>query len=324
MANRSDNVKDCPHADQWLHDHPDVAENLGRIVEFMSRRYAGNSKGYINRNEKFVEYRFSPVEGERQFGFAQLLARQKHVVVRFFTPRLRKRGPGIPKMLKGATADQINYTLDFQVTAETDLDHLDAFLRTTVTFSGKGKSSTGKRTAAPAQPTAPANTSRRAKPLSAAEAIAQADTLAQQERAKPIGPEEDARVQELRTVFLRRGQAKFRKALLKAYEKQCAITGCAMEDVLEAAHIKPYKGEATHRVDNGLLLRADIHTLFDLGLLWINSRRQVEVARELRGTEYWSLHLTSLRSPKDPALQPHANHLKDHAAYAKELRAARR
>lgn len=67
----------------------------------------------------------------------------------------------------------------------------------------------------------------------------------------------------------RRGQTKFREALLEKYKK-CVVTGCDVTDVLEAAHIEPYADGGDPTVQNGLLLRSDIHTLFDLDLLGIN------------------------------------------------------
>lgn len=81
-------------------------------------------------------------------------------------------------------------------------------------------------------------------------------------------------------IARRRGQKKFRAALLTKFGK-CIITGSKCEAVLEACHIKPYAETRQHEVDNGLLLRSDIHTLFDLGLvainpktmtIWVNSR----------------------------------------------------
>src|SRR5205823_2979542 len=65
----------------------------------------------------------------------------------------------------------------------------------------------------------------------------------------------------------RQGQFAFRAALIEAYGGRCAMTGCDILEVLEAAHIVPYRGPSTNAVSNGLLLRADIHTLFDLGLI---------------------------------------------------------
>lgn len=79
----------------------------------------------------------------------------------------------------------------------------------------------------------------------------------------------DARERTLASIVRRRGQPRFRKQLLKAYQGRCAVTGCTLEPILEAAHIHPYLGDETNVVSNGLLLRTDVHTLFDLGLLWI-------------------------------------------------------
>ncbi len=53
------------------------------------------------------------------------------------------------------------------------------------------------------------------------------------------------------------------------YEHRCVVTGCTVIAVLEAAHIRPYRRPEDNDVKNGLLLRADIHTLFDLNLLGI-------------------------------------------------------
>jgi len=77
--------------------------------------------------------------------------------------------------------------------------------------------------------------------------------------------ERDARLRMLRSITLRQGQPAFRQSLLKAYEATCAISGCRVIATLEAAHILPYHGVQTNYVENGILLRADIHTLFDLG-----------------------------------------------------------
>lgn len=75
---------------------------------------------------------------------------------------------------------------------------------------------------------------------------------------------EDARERVLASIVQRKGQSAFRKQLLEAYNGKCCITKCDVEIALEAAHISPYNGCETNHVSNGLLLRADIHTLFDL------------------------------------------------------------
>ena len=83
----------------------------------------------------------------------------------------------------------------------------------------------------------------------------------------------------------------FRDALRTAYNDRCAITGCSILHVLEAAHIYPYRGPDTNKVTNGLLLRADVHTLFDCHLLTIDSATMtVLVAPHLRDSEYGEFH----------------------------------
>lgn len=130
----------------------------------------------------------------------------------------------------------------------------------------------------------------------------------------PIVSEHDARQRQLRAVAIRRGQRKFRQQLLEAYGAQCAITGCSAIEVLEAAHIVAYRGDETNRTDNGLLLRADVHTLFDLGLIWIDERYHVHVTAALRGTEYEAFEGRPLNLPAKQHLRPHRSHL---AAQAK-------
>ncbi len=78
-----------------------------------------------------------------------------------------------------------------------------------------------------------------------------------------------------RLVSIRQGQSAFREALLTAYRSQCALTGCRVEAVLQAAHIMPFRGDHTNHINNGLLLRADIHTLFDLGIIKIDREYRV-------------------------------------------------
>jgi len=112
----------------------------------------------------------------------------------------------------------------------------------------------------------------------------------------------DERERALRAIRIRRGQATFRAALMAAYGRRCAITGCAVEDVLEAAHIHPYSGRLTNHVSNGLLLRADIHTLFDCWLIAIEpTSRTVVVASALDGSSYAKLGGRKLRATMDPS-----------------------
>jgi hypothetical protein len=81
--------------------------------------------------------------------------------------------------------------------------------------------------------------------------------------------EEDTRENINRSIKMRRGQKEFRRHLRTRYGDMCLISGCSLVDLLEAAHIRPYRGTQYNHVKNGLLLRADLHTLFDLDLLGI-------------------------------------------------------
>jgi hypothetical protein len=80
----------------------------------------------------------------------------------------------------------------------------------------------------------------------------------------------EARRRVLREVNLRRGQPQFRNRLILRYGNACQISRCAFPGLVEAAHIAPYARTSENGVHNGLLLRSDLHTLFDLGLLAIN------------------------------------------------------
>ena len=89
------------------------------------------------------------------------------------------------------------------------------------------------------------------------------------------------------SIVRRRGQPGFRRALIEAYRGKCAVSGCDAEAALEACHIRPYMGPKSNALSNGLLLRADLHTLFDFGLLAINTASMTAVvAPELEGTTY--------------------------------------
>jgi len=127
----------------------------------------------------------------------------------------------------------------------------------------------------------------------------------------------DARERILTSIIRRRGQPKFRHALLEAYDGKCAITGCEAEDALEAAHITPYLGTETNRAANGLLLRADVHILFDMGLITVDtSNMTLLVSPDLQHTEYHILAGKHLRFPDNPSLAPNTEALNRHRSWA--------
>lgn len=127
----------------------------------------------------------------------------------------------------------------------------------------------------------------------------------------------DSRTRAYAAIVLRRGQAAFRKSLIEAYEGKCAVTGCDFVEALEAAHITPYRGEHTDVVTNGLLLRADIHTLFDLGHIAIDPETMsVLVSPALGGSMYRELTGRKLSVPRVPAQRPNREALQRHRQYA--------
>lgn len=96
-------------------------------------------------------------------------------------------------------------------------------------------------------------------------------SLVDDEPADPFVPnDEDRRKTVLRQLKMRRGQSKFREQLVDRYGGRCLVSGCSLLVLIEAAHISPYRGDDDNHPENGLLLRPDIHTLFDLDLLGIH------------------------------------------------------
>ncbi|WP_170221933.1 HNH endonuclease [Yimella lutea] len=123
----------------------------------------------------------------------------------------------------------------------------------------------------------------------------------------------DNRIRVPADVVRRQGSGKFRADAVRAYGERCAVTGTDVLPILEAAHIMEYKGPHTNVVTNALLLRSDIHTLFDLHLLTIGPEHRVHLAPAVRASqEYAGLHGQQLRLPNDQAAHPDAEWLRAH------------
>lgn len=118
------------------------------------------------------------------------------------------------------------------------------------------------------------------------------------EKAKFPKVENDKTV--LQLIRQRLGQPKLRGALLNAYENKCAISECKVTAVLEAAHIVPYKDHGEYDVTNGVLLRSDLHTLFDMNLLRVNPiTLKVVLDPSIRKGPYLRFHGRKLFQPKE-------------------------
>jgi putative restriction endonuclease len=116
----------------------------------------------------------------------------------------------------------------------------------------------------------------------------------------------------------RLGQGAFRVMVTEAYTRRCAMTGERTLPVLQAAHIKPYALSGPHRTDNGLLLRSDLHILFDKGYITVSPELNIEVSSSIKeefsnGREYYALHGKKLQiTPSSPADFPSPTFLEWH------------
>lgn len=121
------------------------------------------------------------------------------------------------------------------------------------------------------------------------------------------------------TVILpRRGQGAFRLMVMDAYDRRCAISGEKTLPVLEAAHIRPFSETESHDIRNGVLLRSDIHKLYDLGYVTITPDSKFRVSPRIRdqfnnGVIYYDLHDRPVRMPDNPESQPDRSALEWHS-----------
>jgi len=121
--------------------------------------------------------------------------------------------------------------------------------------------------------------------------------------------EAGARFGEPSLVRQRLGQGTFRVLVTDAYRGACAVTSEHSLPVLEAAHIRPYSSGGEHRLNNGILLRTDIHRLFDHGYVTITPDLRFRVSPRLReewsnGRTYYELEGRPVRVPEDPGATP--------------------
>jgi len=116
----------------------------------------------------------------------------------------------------------------------------------------------------------------------------------------------------------RLGQSAFRVLVTDAYKRRCAITGENTLVALEAAHIVPYSGAGAHDVRNGMLLRADFHRLFDVGLVSVTPDLRVRISPRIReayfnGKAYYRMNDLPLSViPEQAAFRPDPDRLNWH------------
>jgi putative restriction endonuclease len=139
-----------------------------------------------------------------------------------------------------------------------------------------------------------------------------------EEKEIPLGvQEEQARYGEPVSVLPRLGQGSFRILVTEAYNRRCAVTREKTLPALDAAHIKPYEDSGLHIVSNGILLRRDLHALFDKGYVTITTSLKFEVSRKIKeefenGRDYYGLQGRELWLPANPTNRPSQEYIKWH------------
>jgi len=120
-----------------------------------------------------------------------------------------------------------------------------------------------------------------------------------------------------RTIIPRLGQAGFKAVVQEAYGRRCAVTSHKILPTLQAAHILPVAEGGEHRIDNGILLRSDVHTLFDRGYIGIDQEFRLLVSPRLRsefgnGDEFYAREGQIIRLPTKDLQQPSPDFLSWH------------
>jgi putative restriction endonuclease len=128
---------------------------------------------------------------------------------------------------------------------------------------------------------------------------------------------DSARFGEPQLVKPRLGQGAFRVLVTDIYGRRCAVTQERTLPALEAAHIRPYSDGGAHEAQNGLLLRRDIHSLFDSGYVTVTPGLNFEVSRRIReefdnGKHYYALHGQRIIVPETVSLRPDPSALSWH------------
>ncbi|MHB1192271.1 MAG: HNH endonuclease [Longimicrobiales bacterium] len=115
----------------------------------------------------------------------------------------------------------------------------------------------------------------------------------------------------------RLGQGTFSALIVETYQRRCAVTAERALPALDAAHIKPFREVQGHHVRNGILLRSDVHRLFDAGYVTVTPEHRVEASQRMKddfhdGDNYLKLHGTRVWVPDAPAFQPDPEILRWH------------
>jgi putative restriction endonuclease len=143
-----------------------------------------------------------------------------------------------------------------------------------------------------------------------AEGLALWEAVNHRSRQLPFaGMSEEPRYGEPHLIRPRLGQGAFRVLVTDIYQRRCAVTRERTLPALEAAHIRPYGDGGSHDAHNGLLLRRDLHSLFDAGYVTVSPDLHFEVSRRIKeeyenGRHYYALHGQSIAVPPRAEQRP--------------------
>ena len=118
-------------------------------------------------------------------------------------------------------------------------------------------------------------------------------------------------------VMPRLGQGSFRVLVTDIYQRRCSVTQERTLPALDAVHIKPFGKSGPHKINNGILLRSDIHKIFDSGYVTISQDYHFEVSKRIKeefenGRDYYAMHGRSLYLPKEKKFQPTSDYISWH------------
>lgn len=112
------------------------------------------------------------------------------------------------------------------------------------------------------------------------------------------------------SVEVREGAQYFRENILRIYNRTCCVSGSKIVAVLEAAHIKDHHESKNNDLRNGLCLRSDIHTLFDRGLLKIDTNYSIQLDDSIKDSEYGKLEGQKINLPDHEIDYPKKTYIK--------------
>lgn len=249
---RNPKISENPNAALWLNAHPIATKNFSRIKKILLSGYNESNHGFIDRTQNFVEYRLGASPLDDVINGVSIITREKHSIARFFIREPKKRiWKKLYKTLKDANGND-HTVIDFKVAPTDSLSELRTFASGLLTFDALAATINDAKATAPY--------------------AAELSEIENSGAVEPFDPtsQADGRRRILSEIVRRTGQGAFRAGLIRSYRGQCAITGCAVLEILDAAHITPYLGERTNVLENGILLRTDLHTLWDLGFIAVD------------------------------------------------------